>query len=315
MNDGTSEEKKSGWLGRLRQGLSRSSAKLAGGITDLFTKRKLDDAALEELEELLIAADLGVTTAAKLSAGLAATRFGQDVEADEIRGVLADEIAAILEPVAKPLTVDGEHRPHVILVSGVNGSGKTTTIGKLARHFKDQGLSVMLAAGDTFRAAAIEQLQIWGERNNCPVVASAPGADAAGLAFDALARAKADGMDILMIDTAGRLQNKKDLMAELEKIVRVIKKQDPTAPHDCLLVMDATIGQNAHAQVEVFKEMVNVSGLVLTKLDGSAKGGVVVALAEKFGLPVVAIGVGEKAEDMRPFEADAFARSLLGLEA
>ena len=303
-----------GWLGRLKRGLSRSSARLAGGITDLFTKRRLDDEALEDLEELLITADLGVTTAAKLSESLAKTRFNKEVDAEEVRTALAEEIAAILEPVARPFAVDGDKKPHVILVCGVNGSGKTTTIAKLAKRFKDEGRTVMLAAADTFRAAAIEQLQIWGQRAGCPVIASAPGADAAGLAFDALQRARTEGTDVLLIDTAGRLQNKKDLMAELQKIVRVLRKLDETAPHDCLLVMDAGVGQNAHSQVEVFREMVEVSGLVLTKLDGTARGGVVVALAGAFGLPVHAVGVGERMEDLRAFEARSFARSLLGLD-
>ena len=238
-----------GWLGRLRRGLGRSSAKLAGGIADLFTKRKLDAQALEALEELLIAGDLGVATAARLGRSLAETRFDQDVAPEEVRTALAGEIAAILEPVARPFVLDPHLKPHVVLVCGVNGSGKTTTVAKLAKPFRDQGRRVMLAAGDTFRAAAIEQLQIWGERADCPVIAAQPGADAAGLAYDALAKAKADEADLLLIDTAGRLQNKAHLMAELQKIVRVLKKLDPTAPHDCLLVLDATVGQNAHNQV------------------------------------------------------------------
>lgn len=303
-----------GWLSRLRQGLSRSSSRLTGGITDLFTKRRLDDAAIEELEELLITADLGVTTAAKLAADFASTRFDKEVSPEEVRGALAEDIAGMLEPVARPLTVDGSHKPHIILVCGVNGSGKTTTIAKLAHALTGQGKKVFLAAADTFRAAAIEQLQIWGERAGCPVVASAQGGDAAGLAFDALEQARAGDADILLIDTAGRLQNKKDLMAELQKIIRVLRKLDETAPHDCLLVMDATVGQNAHSQVETFREMVDVTGLVLTKLDGSARGGVVVALAEQFKLPIHAIGVGEGMEDMRPFEGRAFGRALMGLE-
>jgi len=313
MSD-TRGEEKLGWLGRLKRGLSRSSSKLTSGITDLFTKRKLDDAALEDLEDLLISADLGVTTAAKLAQSLASTRFNKEVSPDEVRTALAEEAARMLEPVAKPLTVDPARKPHVILVCGVNGSGKTTTIGKLAKQLKEQGRSVILAAGDTFRAAAVEQLQVWGQRSNCPVVAKDIGADAAGLAFDALQRAQQEQADVLIIDTAGRLQNKKNLMAELEKVVRVIKKLDEGAPHDCLLVLDATVGQNAHSQVEIFRDMVNVTGLVMTKLDGSAKGGVVVALAEKFGLPVHAVGVGESIDDMRPFKADDFARSLMGLD-
>jgi fused signal recognition particle receptor len=309
------ENENGGWFGRLKRGLSRSSSKLAGGINDLFTKRKLDDAAIEELEDLLITADLGVGTAARLAANFAKTRFDKEVDADEVKSVLADDVAEILAPVARPLEIDGAHKPHVVLVCGVNGSGKTTTIAKLARRFKLEGKSVVLAAADTFRAAAIEQLQIWGDRAGCKVVSSKLGSDAAGLAFDALTQARIDGADILLIDTAGRLQNKKDLMAELQKIIRVIRKLDESAPHDCLLVMDATVGQNAHSQVEIFREMVDVTGLIVTKLDGSARGGVVVALAEKFGLPLHAIGVGEGMDDLRPFEARAFGRALMGLES
>lgn len=313
MNDDTSREG-GGWLGRLRRGLSRSSDKLTGGITGLFTKRRLDDEALEDLEELLIGADLGVGTATRITEVLARTRFNQEVTADEVRGFVADEVATLLQPVAQTITIHEAHKPHVILVCGVNGSGKTTTIAKLAHLFKSVGLEVVLAAGDTFRAAAIEQLQIWGQRAGCEVIARATGADAASLAYDAYAQARSQRADILLIDTAGRLHNKSDLMAELQKIERVLKKLDPAAPHDCVLVLDATVGQNAHAQVEVFREMVNVTGLVVTKVDGSAKGGVVVALAEKFALPVYAVGVGEGMEDMRAFDARAFARSLLGLE-
>jgi fused signal recognition particle receptor len=308
------EPPQAGWFGRLKSGLSKSSTKLTQGLTDLFTKRKLDDEALEELEELLITTDLGVATAAKVTAQLAKTRFGQDVSPDEIKETLAAEITRILEPVAKPLEIDVGRKPHVVLVVGVNGSGKTTTIGKMAKARKDEGLSVMLAAGDTFRAAAVEQLKVWGERTDCPVIARDTGADAAGLAYDAVAEARKQGCDLLFIDTAGRLQNKTDLMAELAKIVRSIKKVDETAPHSVLLVLDATVGQNAHSQVDIFKEMVSVTGLILTKLDGTARGGVLVALAEKFGLPVHAIGVGEQAGDLRPFEADAFARSLVGMD-
>ena len=308
-----SEEKK-GWLARLRAGLSRTSSRLSDGIGGIFSGRKLDDIALEELEDLLITSDLGVETAAKLSAELARTRFDKEVSADEIRNALATEVAKILAPVAKPLTADPAHRPHVILVTGVNGSGKTTTIGKLAKRLTEDGNSVMLAAGDTFRAAAIEQLKIWGERTGCSVVATSQGADAASLAFEAINRARAENVDVLIIDTAGRLQNREDLMEQLQKVVRVITKQDDTAPHDTLLVLDATTGQNAHSQVQTFQSMCNVTGLVVTKLDGSARGGVLVALAEKFGLPVHAIGVGEGEDDLRPFEADAFARSLVGMD-
>ena len=299
------------WLKRLRSGLARSSDKLTGGIAGIFTGRRLDDEALEELEEVLISADLGVSTAGKLSASLAKTSFDRDVSAEDVRRALSGEIAKILEPVAEPLDVDDSHTPHVILVVGVNGSGKTTTIGKLAKAYTDAGGSVMLAAGDTFRAAAIEQLQIWGERVGAPVIARDSGADAAGLAFDALKQAQEEKRELLLIDTAGRLHNKEGLMAELQKISRVIKKIDPSAPHEVLLVLDATTGQNAIQQVATFKEMVDVTGLVLTKLDGSARGGVLVALAEKFGLPVYAIGIGEGIEDLRPFDAQDFADSLL----
>ena len=311
-NKGT--EKKGGWLSRLRAGLSRSSGKLGEGIAGIFTKRKLDDEALEALEELLITSDLGVATATRLTANLAKTRFDKEVAPEEVRGALAEDIAGILAPVAVPLSPAPAHRPHVVLVTGVNGSGKTTTIGKLAAQWQREGKKVRLAAGDTFRAAAIEQLKIWGERTGCPVVATAPGADAAGLAYEALETARREGDDVLLIDTAGRLHNRAELMAELEKVVRVIRKLDPAAPHDCLLVLDATTGQNAHAQVETFKELVEISGLVITKLDGSARGGVLVALAERFGLPVHAVGVGESIDDLRPFDARDFARALVGLE-
>ena len=303
------------WFTRLKAGLSRSSERLTGGINDIFSKRKLDDETLEQLEELLITADLGPATAARLTAELARNRFDQEITPDEVRAALAENIAGILDPVAEPLALDPTARPHVVLVVGVNGSGKTTTVATLAKAFRDPGRRVILAAGDTFRAAAVEQLQIWGERTGCPVIARDTGADAAGLAYDALEAARRDGYDLLLIDTAGRLQNKADLMAELEKIVRVLRKLDPEAPHSCLLVLDATVGQNAHSQVEVFRDMVAVSGLVLTKLDGTARGGVLVALAEKFGLPVHAVGVGEGADDLRPFEAGVFARSLMGVDS
>ncbi|MGH6933488.1 MAG: signal recognition particle-docking protein FtsY [Dongiaceae bacterium] len=304
-----------GWIARLRQGLSRSSSKLAAEIGGILTKRRLDQAALQELEELLIGADLGPATAARLTAGLARTRFNQEVSAEEVRAALAEDIGKILEPVAKPIALDAGHRPHVILVVGVNGSGKTTTIGKLAQRFREEGRRVMIAAGDTFRAAAIEQLKIWGDRAGAKVVARETGSDAAGLAFEALATARAEQADVLLIDTAGRLHNKANLMAELQKIIRVLRKLDPDAPHTCMLVLDATTGQNAHAQVETFLQMTEVSGLVLTKLDGTARGGVLVALAERFKLPVYAIGVGESVDDLRPFDATGFARSLMGLES
>jgi fused signal recognition particle receptor len=309
-----SPEKKGGWFQRLKAGLSRSSSKLGDGITGIFTKRKLDEQALEELEDLLITADLGVTTAARLTANLAKTRFDKDVDPQEIREALAADIAGILEPVALPLVLDPARKPNVVLVVGVNGSGKTTTIGKLATHYRRQGLAVRLAAGDTFRAAAIEQLKIWGQRSGCPVVAGNQGADAAGLAFEAVQQAKAAGDDLLLIDTAGRLHNKTELMAELQKIARVIKKVEPSAPHHVVLVLDATTGQNALSQIGTFKELVDITGLIVTKLDGSARGGVLVALAEKFGLPVHVIGVGEGADDFRPFAARDFARALVGLD-
>lgn len=303
-----------GWLTRLKAALKRSSSKLGDGIAGIFNKRKLDAAALEELEELLIASDLGVATSAKLANNLAKTRFNKDVSPEEVRNALAADVAEMLEPVATPLEIAPERRPHVVLVVGVNGAGKTTTIGKLAKQQVELGRKVMLAAGDTFRAAAIEQLQIWGERSRVPVIAKQPGADAAGLAFEALETAKREAADLLLIDTAGRLHNKGELMAELQKIQRVLRKQDESAPHDVLLVLDATTGQNALNQVATFKELVAVTGLVVTKLDGSAKGGVLVALAEQHGLPVHAVGVGEGAEDLRPFSADHFAKSLMGLD-
>lgn len=304
-----------GWFERLRRGLSRTSARLTDGVAGIFTgRRRLDEEALEELEGLLISADLGPATAAKLTRDLASTRFEKDISAEEVRQALAESVTGILEPVAAPLNVEPGAKPFVILIVGVNGSGKTTTIGKLAKRFRDEGRSVMLCAGDTFRAAAVEQLKIWGQRTGAPVVHGATGADAAGLAFDAYHQACDQGMDVLMIDTAGRLQNKADLMAELEKIVRVLGKQNATVPHKTLMVLDATVGQNAVNQVEVFRDMVQVNGLVVTKLDGTAKGGVLVALAERFGLPVHAVGVGETAEDLRPFDADDFAAGLMGLE-
>ncbi|WP_144299948.1 signal recognition particle-docking protein FtsY [Elioraea rosea] len=308
------EPPKTGFLTRLRQGLSRSTARITEGIGALFTRRKLDDAALEDLQDLLIQADLGVAASTRIIEGFRRTRFGREVTDQEVREALADEIAAILAPVAQPLVPDASLAPHVVLVVGVNGTGKTTTIAKLAALWKEQGLKPMLVAGDTFRAAAVEQLRVWGERTGCPVVSGADGADAAGLAFDALKAAREQGSDVLLVDTAGRLHNKADLMAELAKVVRVIRKLEPAAPHSVLLVLDATTGQNAVQQVRVFGDMVSVTGLVVTKLDGSAKGGVVVALAQEFGLPVHAVGVGEQAGDLRPFEARAFARSLVGLE-
>ena len=303
-----------GFFSRLKEGLSRSTQKLTGGLSATFTKRKLDDAALEELEELLIGADMGPAVAQHIIGEFRRNRFGTDVTDVEVKQALAGEIAAILEPAARPLVIDPALKPHVVLVVGVNGTGKTTTIGKLAQQYRGEGLRPMLVAGDTFRAAAVEQLQVWGQRTGAPVVSGKAGTDSAGLAFSALERARRDGADVLLIDTAGRLHNKGALMEELRKLIRVIKKLEPEAPHSVLLVLDATTGQNAVEQVRVFKEMVDVTGLVVTKLDGSARGGVVVALADGFGLPVHAVGVGERADDLRPFSATDFARGLVGAE-
>jgi fused signal recognition particle receptor len=308
-------EERRGWFARLKQGLSRSSSKLTEGIAGIFNRRRLDDAALAELEDLLIAADMGTGIAEEVTGRLRRTRFNQEVAPEEIRAALAEEVVKSLSLVDRPLKLDPARKPTVILVVGVNGSGKTTTIGKLAKLYRDAGKTVVMAAGDTFRAAAIEQLQIWGGRTGAKVLARETGADAAGLAFDAFEEAKRDGADVLLIDTAGRLHNKANLMAELQKIVRVLKKIDPAAPHAVLLVLDATVGQNAHAQAETFRDMIGVTGIVMTKLDGTARGGVLVSLAEKYGIPVHYIGVGESADDLRPFEAEAFARSLVGLEA
>lgn len=305
-----------GWLSKLRSGLSRTSSRLSGEIGNIFTARKIDAETLSELEDALIMADLGVTTAAKLAADIGDRKFPGDADENDVREALAENIAELLEPVARPLSdlTATQNGPRVILVAGVNGTGKTTTIGKLAARFTEDGRSVMLAAADTFRAAAIDQLKLWAERVGVPVVAQKQGSDPAAVAFDAMEQARDAHADLLLIDTAGRLHNKADLMAELEKIIRVIKKVNPDAPHDVLLVLDATTGQNAHAQVETFSELVNVSGLVVTKLDGSARGGVIVGLADRFELPIYAIGVGEGVDDLRPFEATQFARNLLGLD-
>jgi fused signal recognition particle receptor len=309
------EAGRGGWLSRLKAGLSRSTTKLTASVSAIFTKRRLDEAALEELEETLIAADLGVAAAARIVEGFRKTRFGREVTDAEVKEALAEEIAGILAPVARPMPIDPAHAPHVVLVVGVNGVGKTTTIAKLGQQYVAEGRRVMFAAGDTFRAAAVEQLQIWGERTGATVIAAAKhGGDAAGLAFDALTQARAEGSDILLIDTAGRLHNKTALMDELRKVVRVIKRVDETAPHSVLLVLDATTGQNAVQQAKIFGEMVDVTGIAVTKLDGSAKGGVVVALAQEFAIPLHMVGVGEKAEDLRPFDAGEFARGLVGLE-
>jgi fused signal recognition particle receptor len=302
--------KKQGWFQRLKAGLTKTSARLSEDIAGIFTKRKLDADTLQELEDLLIRADLGVETAMRITEALAKGRYDKEIAPAEVRAVLAAEVERTLAPVAKPLRLEGAHRPHVILVVGVNGTGKTTTIGKLAHKMIGEGKKVTLAAGDTFRAAAVDQLKIWGERSGAEVVARAVGADSAGLAYDALKRARENGSDVLLIDTAGRLQNKQALMDELEKVIRVLGKIDPTAPHHVLLVLDATTGQNALNQVEIFKEKAGVTGLVMTKLDGTARGGILVAISAKFGLPVHAIGVGEGVEDLAGFDADEFARAI-----
>ncbi len=304
--------RKASWLQRLTGGLSKSSNALASGIAGVFTRRKLDEETLQDLEDLLIQADLGVATATAITESLTRDRYDKAITGEEVRAVLAAEVEKVLAPVARPLAIDAARKPFVILVVGVNGSGKTTTIGKLAARFRAEGRTVMLAAGDTFRAAAIEQLQIWGERTGCPVIARQPGADAAGLAFEAMVEARAAATDILIIDTAGRLQNRAELMAELEKVIRVIGKQDATAPHAVLLTLDATTGQNALSQVDVFRDKAGVSGLVMTKLDGTARGGILVAIAEKTGLPVHFIGIGEGVDDLQPFSARDFAAAIAG---
>ncbi len=302
--------KKAGWLQRLKQGLFKTSTQLSQNIAGIFTKRKLDADTLQELEDTLIQADLGVDTAIRITDALAKGRHNKEITLEEVRAVLAAEVEHTLAPVARPLTTEDADRPHVILVVGVNGTGKTTTIGKLAHRLTLEGKTVMLAAGDTFRAAAIDQLKIWGDRTGSEVVARNVGADAAGLAFDALKRAREKNCDVLLIDTAGRLQNKQVLMEELEKVIRVIRKIDPTAPHQVLLVLDATTGQNALNQVEVFRDKAGVTGLIMTKLDGTARGGILIAISAKFGLPVHAIGVGEGVEDLSAFDAGEFARAI-----
>jgi fused signal recognition particle receptor len=294
---------------RLKSGLAKT------GLGEILTKKKLDAETIAELEEALIRADMGASQAAKLAKAVAKNRYDAEISGRELKAVLAGEIAALLAPVQKPLTMDEEKKPFVILVAGVNGTGKTTTIGKLAKRLAEEGAKVTLAAGDTFRAAAIEQLRVWADRAKAQFVATKPGGDAAGLAFEALEKARANGSDIVVIDTAGRLQNKAGLMAELEKIARVIKKLDASAPHAVLLVLDATTGQNAISQVEAFSASVPVTGLVMTKLDGTAKGGILVALAGRFGLPVHYIGVGEGEDDLQPFVAADFARALVGAES
>jgi fused signal recognition particle receptor len=302
--------KKLSWFQRLKDGLSKTSSKLADGITSVFSKRKLDTTTLEEFEDLLLQADLGVETSMRITDAVAKGRYDKTLDPEEVRGVLAAEVAKVLQPVARPLSIEAHRKPHVVLVVGVNGTGKTTTIGKLARQMSGEGRRVMLAAGDTFRAAAIDQLKIWGERTGAPVVARDVGSDSSGLAFDALKEAQAGGYDVLLMDTAGRLQNKQALMDELQKVIRVMRKLDPSAPHDVILVLDATTGQNALGQVEVFREKAGVTGLVMTKLDGTARGGILVAIAARYGLPVHAVGVGEGVDDLQPFNADEFARAI-----
>lgn len=306
-------EQKQSWFQRLKSGLKRSSSAISEGVSSIFTMRKLDSDTLEELEDLLITADLGVSAATKMTAALAVGRFDKEISNEEVTRVLSDEIEKILTPVAKPLDINRGFKPHVILMTGVNGAGKTTTIGKLAKRFKGEGKSVMLAAGDTFRAAAIEQLQVWGERVGAPVVTKELGSEAAALAYAAVDRAIEENMDVLIIDTAGRLQNRTELMEELAKVVRVIGKRLPDAPHDTLIVLDATTGQNAVHQVDIFEKIAKITGIIMTKLDGSARGGVLVACADKFDIPIHAIGVGEDIEDLQPFNPKDFATSLVGL--
>ena len=301
------------WLKKLTSGLSKTSAKVTASLSSLLGRSSIDAASIEEVEDALIAADLGTRVAARLAEGVRRHKFDGQVTAPALAGALADGITEILDPVAMPLDIDPAKRPHVVLLVGVNGSGKTTTAGKLAQQWRQQGKSVMLAAGDTFRAAAIEQLLVWGERTGTEVVAGDQGGDAAALAYQAMEKASAQGTDVLIIDTAGRLQNRSELMDELAKIVRVIRKLDDSAPHDSVIVLDGTVGQNAISQVSAFKEVADVSGLIVTKLDGSAKGGVVITLADTFGLPVHAVGVGEGADDLQPFEARDFANALAGV--
>ena len=310
MNDQTNE--KQSWWQRLSGGLKRTSSSIGGAVTDLVAKRRLDQTMLDDIEDVLIRTDLGVETAARIAAAVGEGRYDKSITADEVKAVVAAEVEKVLTPVAKPLMIK-EAKPFVALVIGVNGSGKTTTIGKIAAKLRAEGRSVMLAAGDTFRAAAIDQLNIWGGRSGASVIARAPGADAAGVAFDALTEARGEEVDVLLIDTAGRLQNKAVLLDELQKIVRVVKKVDPSAPHAVLLVLDATIGQNALSQVEVFRDVAGVTGLVMTKLDGTARGGILVAIAAKYGLPVHFIGVGEGIDDLASFSAKDFARAIAGI--
>ena len=303
------------WISRLRNGLGKSSNRLVDGISSIFSDRPIDAETLEKLEDLLISADLGVDTAKKLIEKISKRRFSADINTSEIRKALANDIVEILGPVARPLDqmTKPSKGPQVILLVGTNGTGKTTTIGKLAKRFQEENKSVVLAAGDTFRAAAVDQLKLWGERTNAAVISQNTGSDPAAVAYEALEYAIANNKDVLLIDTAGRLHNKENLMSELEKVVRVLRKIDEEVPQEIILILDATTGQNAHIQVETFKKLINISGLIVTKLDGSARGGVIVALADRFSLPIFAIGVGEEADDLRPFTAQNFADSLLEL--
>ncbi len=315
MTDSLPEQEKKGWWARLSAGLKRTSSSLGGAVADLVTKRKLDRAMLEDIEDVLLRADLGTEVASRISSAIAEGRYDKSVSAEDVQVIVAAEVEKVLSPVAKPLVIDEDKKPFVILVVGVNGSGKTTTIGKLAAKFAAEGRKVMLAAGDTFRAAAIEQLKIWGERTKAPVIARGHGSDSASLAFEAYEAAKADNRDVLLIDTAGRLQNKTELMVELEKVARVIKKIDASAPHAVLLVLDATVGQNALSQADAFRKTAGVTGLVMTKLDGTARGGILVAISEKYKLPVHFIGVGEGIDDLAPFTAHEFAMAIAGQNA
>jgi fused signal recognition particle receptor len=309
------ETTKQSWWRRLSGGLKRTSSSLGTAVADLVIKRKLDRAMLEDIEDVLLRADLGTEVAARIAAAVGVGRYDKAITPVDVKSVVATEVEKVLSPVARPLAIDEKQKPFVILVVGVNGSGKTTTIGKLAAKFASEGRSVMLAAGDTFRAAAIEQLKVWGERTKSPVIAGSQGSDSASLAFNALSAAREQKRDVLLVDTAGRLQNKAELMNELEKVVRVIKKIDASAPHAVLLVLDATVGQNALSQVEAFQRTAGVTGLVMTKLDGTARGGILVALAERFELPVHFIGVGEGIDDLAAFTAREFAQAIAGIES
>lgn len=312
-NSASEDAAASGWATRLKSGLSKSSEKLNEGLKDILVRKKLDSQTIEELEDLLIASDIGAATASAITSELAKDKFDKDVSSGEIKNLIAEKIADVLQDVAMPLKVNSENHPHVLLVCGVNGAGKTTTIGKLAKNWQDEGKKVMLAACDTFRAAAVEQLEVWAKRAGCEFVSGELHSDPASVAYAAFERASSENIDILIIDTAGRLQNKKNLMEQLSKLIRVIKKNDENAPHDTVIVLDATTGQNANSQVKIFKEIVDISGIIITKLDGTAKGGVLVSLAQQFGLPIHAIGVGESVSDLKPFNAREFAESLVGL--